>query len=450
MAIRNREYGAEQPYIPAGIFKIRLPLVHYRWEWPEFFQGLVLCATCLGAIPVLTETLGIPFEIAVSMVIINGILYNLHVLLGDPVVPGWITPAIPLVVAYLNKYPLGPERYQALIALQLMLGIWFIIMGVSGVAHKLVEKVPISIKAGILLGSGVAAVISEVKLGGRIEKYPISIIVGMLISYYLIFSSHFLKLKREKGWARTIGSLGMLPALVVALVIGPLVREVPVPQIQFKPLIIIPDVGGILKTVGFIGAGFPSIDKFVAAVPMMFVAYIIAFGDFITAHSLVTDANKVRPDEKIDFNINRSNIISGLRNTVQSFIAPYVTLCGPLWAAVTATVAERYRDGRESMDSIFSGAGTFRIATTIGVATMPIVSLLKPVLPIALSLTLLIQGYVCTRIAMNYAQTDVEKGIAGVMGAVLATRGAAWGLAVGIVLHLLLERKWGKEEELKK
>ena len=28
----KREYGAEQPYTPAGIFKIRLPFIHYRWE----------------------------------------------------------------------------------------------------------------------------------------------------------------------------------------------------------------------------------------------------------------------------------------------------------------------------------------------------------------------------------------------------------------------------------
>jgi hypothetical protein len=37
------------------------------------------------------------------------------------------------------------------------------------------------------------------------------------------------------------------------------------------------------------------------------------------------------------------------------------------------------------------------------------------------------------------ARTFNDLGIAGVMGAVLATRGAAWGLAVGIVLCLLIQ-----------
>lgn len=39
---------------------------------------------------------------------------------------------------------------------------------------------------------------------------------------------------------------------------------------------------------------------------------------------------------------------------------------------------------------------------------------------------------------MDICSTDLEKGIAGVMGAVLATRGAAWGLIVGIILHITL------------
>lgn len=99
---RYREYGGEQAYWPAGPFKIRLPFIHYAWSFPEMFQALFMCATCLGAIPVLTEVLGVSYEVALSMVIINGFFYTLHVLLGDPVVPGWVTPAIPLITAFFN------------------------------------------------------------------------------------------------------------------------------------------------------------------------------------------------------------------------------------------------------------------------------------------------------------------------------------------------------------
>ena len=94
-----------------------------------------------------------------------------------------------------------------------------------------------------------------------------------------------------------------------------------------------------------------------------------------------------------------------------------------------------------AMESIYSGAGTFRISTFIAVALIPISSLLQPVLPVALSLTLIVQGFICTQLAMNMCKRDIERGICGVMGAVLAIQGAAWGLAVGLILFFLLWEK---------
>jgi hypothetical protein len=100
--IRKRKDGEQQPYIPFGPFHIRFPFIHYRLEVPDFAQGLIMCAVCLGIIPILQEYLGMPFEIAITIVILNGFLYTWHAHLGDPVVPGWITPAIPLLLLWLN------------------------------------------------------------------------------------------------------------------------------------------------------------------------------------------------------------------------------------------------------------------------------------------------------------------------------------------------------------
>ena len=168
------------------------------------------------------------------------------------------------------------------------------------------------------------------------------------------------------------------------------------------------------------------------------MVYIIAFGDFVTSEALIAEADQIRTDESIDFNANRSNIISAIRNFIMALVSPYVPLCGPLWAAVTAAISERYKDGREAMDSIFSGMGTFRWMTFISVSIVPIVTLVQPVLPIALSLTLIVQGFVCTRLAMNLCDNDIDRGIAGVMGAVLAVRGASMGLVVGVLLYFIL------------
>lgn len=51
----NATVGKEQPYIKAGPFKVRFPFVHYRFEVADFVQGLLMCAVCLGAIPLLCK-----------------------------------------------------------------------------------------------------------------------------------------------------------------------------------------------------------------------------------------------------------------------------------------------------------------------------------------------------------------------------------------------------------
>ncbi|MEB0141434.1 hypothetical protein QN363_20685, partial [Undibacterium sp. CCC2.1] len=69
------EPGLESPYIPLGPFKVRLPFIHYNFEMPDYLQGLLMCAVDLAAIPLMTELLGMPFEVALAVVMLNGLLY---------------------------------------------------------------------------------------------------------------------------------------------------------------------------------------------------------------------------------------------------------------------------------------------------------------------------------------------------------------------------------------
>ena len=382
------------------------------------------------------------------MVIINGFLYCTHALLGDPVVPGWITPSIPLTIAFLSNYVIGPERTQALIALQLEVGIIFLVFGITGLANKVINIVPTSIKSGILLGAGIAAIYGEFASGGRFGTYPISVTIGVLVAFYILFSQKFRNLRKMSKFANALGKYGMLPAVAIAIIVGPIAGELPIPNIEIGSFFKVPDLIGIMKLLSPFSIGFPSTAVFIQALPMAFMAYIIAFGDFVTSETLIHEADEVRQDEKVDFNANRSNLISAIRNIVQALISPYTQLSGPLWAAVTASIAQRYKDGREAMDSLVGGMGTFRWTSLVMVAIVPIVSLVQPVLPVALSLTLLVQGYICTRLAMDMCETEMDKGIAGVMGTVIVAKSAAWGLAVGIILHFLLSAK--KEEAVVK
>lgn len=74
---KHRAEGAEAPYIPLGSFKLRLPFMHYRFGLPDCLQGLLMCAVDLTVIPLITKLLGIPFEAALAIVMLKGVLYLL-------------------------------------------------------------------------------------------------------------------------------------------------------------------------------------------------------------------------------------------------------------------------------------------------------------------------------------------------------------------------------------
>lgn len=182
----------KNPHIPAGPFKIRIPFIHYRFEWPDYVQGLLMCAVDLSAIPLLTALLGMPFEVALAIVVLNGLFYLLHHLLGDPAVPGWITPAIPLIILYCEQFPEGPERVHSLIAFQLTLGILSLVLGATGLASRVVSLIPPALKRALLWGAGLAAVISVFQVGDGLKcshgRFPLRLVLGFI--YYSRNISH--------------------------------------------------------------------------------------------------------------------------------------------------------------------------------------------------------------------------------------------------------------------
>ncbi|MFZ5650344.1 MAG: hypothetical protein ACOY4I_05785 [Bacillota bacterium] len=442
----RREHGAEQPYIPLGLFKLRLPFIHYGVEVPELLQAVFMFVTGLAATKFLEDMFGIPFEIALTIVLFHEITYCLHQLFGDPIVSGWITPAIPLTIAYLSKYAMGVDRIEALIALQVTVGLMFLFLGTTGLAKKILDVTPNSIKAGIVLGAGVAAITGKYGFlpaaagGVGFAKYPISMTVGIIVAFFLLYARGFKEMKKNGGSiVGVFAKYGMVPGIIAAMVIGFAVGEVPWPKVTQWGFFV-PHFGEVFRTFSAIGVGFPTLSMFVAAVPMAIVAYVIAFGDIIIGQTVIERANEYRDDEYIDINPNRTNILCGVRNLVEGILAPTVTLAGPLWVAMTVAIAERYKQGRQAMDSIFGGAGTFNIMKFICVMSLPLVAFFKPVLPIAIALTIMVQGFACFYIAMEMVKTKEEQGVAGVIGAVLAISGATYGLAAGVILYLVVQR----------
>ncbi len=443
--MKNRKVGEEQPFIPAGIFKIRIPFIHFGFEKIDFFQGLLLCAVCLGAIPMLQEYLGMPFNVAMTIVIVNGLFYFLHILLGDPIIPGWITPAIPIVMLYLSKFSIGIERTYALISFQISLGLISIIFGITGFGKKVTSIVPNAMKSGIIIGAGIAAVNSVMKKGGNFESYPISIVVCTGVGFYFLFSSHFRSKRDKNKITKILFDLGSLPIIILAIFLGPIFGETSIPNIEWgiTPLAI----RELIDNWTIFGLGFPPMKMFIMGLPVVISTYVILFGDMIQAQCLLENASKKRPDEVIDYNSNRSHIIFGLRNILMGLFGPTLTMCGPLAAAMQVVLCERYKNGRKTMETIHGGAMSYRYGTFLGYFLLPIVTLVKPILGIALAATMLIQGFVSVRVGVTKSKTVNDLGIAGVMAAIIAVKGAAWGLMAGIILSVFVNLGNNKEHE---
>jgi hypothetical protein len=372
----------------------------------------------------------------------NAICYYLPSLLGDPVVPGWITPALPLTLSYLGQWDLpnyatgNVDRIYAQIALQMMVALFFLVMGATGLGRMLVNAVPNSIKAGIVLGAGVTAAVNV--FSARMPKAPITVVIAVLMSYFFLFNPSFARAAGKNKWLNLLRNQGVVPAQIFAIVLAPfLIGEIAVPEIQWG---ITPfSIGFVLENFTIFGLGFPAAEFFLSAIPMAFTIYIIAFSDFVLAKELVTEATAVRPDETVIFDAGRSNLVSFLRNGIMALFAPWVPMCGPLWASGLLTITERYKRGYKTLHSYWDGVCTFRAATVIAVLILPLVTLIRPAFAIFFGITMGVQAFACGNVGMRMCTTANERGIACVMAGALTFYTPGWALLVGILVWLVTE-----------
>jgi hypothetical protein len=456
----HRQDGEEQPSIKLGMFRIRIPFIHAPWELPEMIQAMVVFVTGVSAVAYLQDIFGLDFSIALAIVCIHELLYVFQNIVGDPIVGGWITPAIPLVTTWLLTFSDSTERIQALIMLQLILGVLYLVLGITGLASKLVSKVPVSVKAGILIGAGFSAVIGKygfaaVESGGvGFYSSPISFSVGVLAALFLLFSVGFNRQKGKPGHrlVKFLAKCGFVPALLLAYIVGILAGEIAAPVnvmsegLIFNPL---PGLKYVFQNFCLVGLGFPSWRVISSAAVMAVVAYIISFGDIVTGSEFLEDTKKYRTDEKLTVNPNLTNVCCGVRNILQSLFFPTVVLSGPLWSAMMVTICERYKTGKENMYSFFGGCITFNVAKWVCCLFLPLVALIRPILPLSMSLTLMIQAFGCFYVALGLCKNNTQRGVAGLIGGVLAITNPQTGLIVGIVVSIICEWLLSEDFHLK-
>ncbi|MDO4401230.1 MAG: solute carrier family 23 protein, partial [Coriobacteriia bacterium] len=265
MAFLKREYGGIQPSIPVAMLRIRIPFVHFKISPPEIVTGLMNACTSYGALAVLTGTLGLDPYIAWSLVVFETLMYSCNWLLGEPSICGWITPAMALVVVYLEGFAdpgyaaavaaLGEEavtaagggmqallqsgnqeyiqiahntttlRMQAMAATELELGILFIVLGVTGLSKALNTLVPPGIKAGIVLGAGVGAVRARLLEGGAMDTATWGCLGGLIIVFLLMFSLRVRNKMDDNRFLQILGNYSFLWAVLGMFIIGGIAGE---------------------------------------------------------------------------------------------------------------------------------------------------------------------------------------------------------------------------------
>ncbi|MEX2015539.1 MAG: hypothetical protein WD873_02805, partial [Candidatus Hydrogenedentales bacterium] len=323
----RRQEGHVQPGWQWGPFTFRLPFYHTRIEWPEFLQGLfVSAATGLALVPVMVSMLGLTFEEAVFMAFLHAMLISTApIVFGEPFAPGWITPALPLVLAYIaTTYPTETGRIQAMTAMSLDFAVILILLGMTGLGRKLIEWIPVALKGAIIMGAALAALIrvfmwADPLPSGNIYQMPVTIGVALTVCLILTFALPIQLNKGRMPWLNKLASLGLLPGFVLAAIVGvlPFVGEFTY-DVRWGDNfgVLIPPVASLFEKVSPFAIGFPTAQMFIESLPLAFIAYIILFGDIVTGIEVLKTGIPARPDERIDFNSNRTHISTGIRNVL--------------------------------------------------------------------------------------------------------------------------------------
>ena len=436
MALLKREFGGIQPCWKVGLFRIRLPFIHFRISPPEVVTGLMNACTSYGALAVLISTLGLDPQVAWALVVFETGMYTLNWVLGEPSICGWITPAMSIIVVLLESLDPGVARLQMLTAIELELAIMFIILGFTGLSKKLNTMIPPAVKAGIVLGAGVNAIYVRLVAGGAVDTVTVGCVGGLVVVFMLMFSRRVRKYMETNRFVAILGNYSFLWAVLALLVLGGAAGEF---QFSFSGEIIrVPDFMGLFATVSPLFIGFATDPMvWVNALPYAVMAWIIAYGDFVTVQQLGLKA--VRDDEYIEFDPNRTNVICGIRNLMLALFAPYPALAGPLSAPYCVATYARYKQsGRQGMDSIYDGSGTNLIFTVIGLFVYPLYEASLAASAALLVVVLCIQGWLCAVIAFDLVRDEMDKGMAGMIAGFVLARGGGVGFVVGVIFYLLM------------
>jgi len=404
-----------------GMFTARFPLLHMRIEWRELIQGLVVSLSSgLALVPLLTTAFGLTFDEAITISMIHIMLNTSSVVIfGEPYASGWIAPAFPFALAFVLSGADSPtERFQLMTALTLDFTVIVLFLGITGLGATMVRRIPNALKAGIILGAALSAF--KRVFYDDIESFiamPTAMTLALVSTLVIAFYGPFQEWRKKNKIAGFIASFGLLPSFILAGVFGSLLGEF-VFDIQMGFLI--PPIGDMFDKVSPFAIGFPSLEFFIEALPLAFISYLLLFGDLLTGVALIEGAQKHRPDDPIEFNLSRSHYSIAIRNALSAVIAPFFPTQGILWAGGQVIILERWKQGKEAIENLFSGISAFYYyGIPVAVMFLPVVTFLKPFMPIALMLALTMTAVACSKLAFQIALSKNDRFIMALTAVVL-------------------------------
>ena len=437
-----------------GPFVLRIPFIHMKFLTGEFLQGLVISgATALAAAPI-AMAFGLSFEEAIACCFIASILITSGpIIFGEPLAPGWVTPALPLVLAFFmskglfdGTYRVETFQYMAAMCIEFTAIILF--LGLTGLGKVIIEKIPNALKSGIILGAAVAAFYQI--FFSDYERYigdaPISMITALLICTITTFSEPFKRLALKNNILRIIGSLGLLPGFLIAALVGYFFGEI---SFNIQSGFGVPPMTDVYLKTSPLAIGFPPTSYYLEVFPLVVIGYLLLFGDFVTGIEILKDGQKNRPDEVLNIDLNRSHNSVGIRNLIGTIVNPFFPTQGALWTGVHVVIVERWKQGNNVMRSLFDGIGSYYLmGLPILFFVLPFITFMKPLMILALGVTLVLTGLACSYVAMSLVRKNSEMAISLITAVFIAFADPWIGILIGFFLSILLVETKEKEKEI--
>jgi hypothetical protein len=444
--LSKRPEGGVQPGVKWGPFTMRIPLIHLRFSLANMLQGLAVAgATGLALVPYFMALLGLSFDEAVVMAMFHSTLIAFSwMLFGDPYAPGWLTPAIPFVVAFITAPAyLGDHtaQFQAMTALSLNFAFILIVLGMTGLGAKLIKVVPNVFKGGIILGAAIAAFLRVTKDGDAANVFqsaPIAGTLGLLICLAFAFSKPLQALAvNNKSIAKLLG-FGLLPGFFIAGIVGYFTGELEY-NIRWEILDVVGASASLWGKASPFMIGWPPVETFLASFPLALITYILFFGDLITGNEMIEQAQKSRSDEKLELDSSRAHMATGIRNVLMGIVAPFFATQGVLWTGIQVVLLKRWAEGRDKVDSIFDSIGSFyAFGLPILFVFLPLVTLLEPLLPLALAVTLILTAFACATLALSLVNDATERGAMLITAMAFSVFDPWLGLLIGVITIVVL------------